>query len=815
MQKKYACWNRAVRWMLKGKCVRVSPLILLVTLTLLPQAHADWSGALSGTGAGAANHSYLDTNNWTSTTLNDTFTSPLTAAATIYFAGDRNTTGAVGVTESGLGIFGTESQSEGSNGLVINQNTNLVLTLAGGGTTNNGVGVTAAAHTMTLGGDVVLNSTVPGAGDAILGGAGTAGLSLNLGGQPRTFFLSNSSQGGSSLQKNMTVASGITNGALIKAGSGRLILQAANTLTGPVTVGWGQSVIGGNNTQCLAFQTAGSLANVGTINVLPSSVISIANQTSTATTRLNSSGTLNLMNALFENLFSQKTSSGQVYSETLSGLNFVSGLDELSQGESGTITSNNLSTINLNLGTVSRLNNSVMFLRNANIVTAVTGALDNPAIGTANNKVAMANYASFLTGGSGAAGSTQLKIIPFMAMHSAILSSTANADTFVTYDTGVGTLRPLSLGAEFRAGLNTAGNTDDNVAAGAGTMAADTTVNSLLITNAATVNLGSKTLTVASGLIGFQTGGTLSTGTNAFGSAEGIIMAMNNMSMTVSCVLTGTGGLTLLTSGSSSASLLSGNNTGLTGTINIIGRIRTSNEQVVNVNANAALGSGSNPLVLHPNVRIQIGQSGAVTSKVASVSGGSFNNPSIVRLYDALDSFTIGSGTTATAGTIRMDGATAFISPGLSGAGTPDLARIGRLDFSGTNTNFAAVQLVNGTVNIDLYAAPKAAGSLVDPVNDMIYAGTSLAFQKGGNLALQVNTLGSYTPTNGATWTIAVAGTNGAVNTVTSSTNLLFDTITPGYSATIGNYGGGVSNAVILSYGSVPKVFGGTLLSVH
>ena len=806
--------SRSAQWMCGSGPFRLGLCVLLVVIALLPQANADWAGATSSTGAGLVSHSYLDTTNWTSGAINDTFTVPLAAASTVYFAGDRVTTGAVGVSESGLGLFGTESQVEGVSGLVINQNTNFVLTLSGGGATNNGASVIAAAHTLTLGGNVVLNSAVPGTGGAILGGVGTAGLSVNLGGQPRTFFLSNSSQGGTSLQKDMTVASGITNGALIKAGSGRLILQATNTLTGPVTVGWGQSVIGGNNTQCLVLQSAGALANVVSVNVLPSSVFQINNQTSTATTRLNSSGAVNLMNAYFQNDFGQKISSGQTYTETLSAVILASGLSELIQGEASSgLTSNNLSTISLNLGTVTRLNNSVMFLRNVNAATTVTGALDNPSIGTINNRVAMGNAASFLVGGSGGAGSTQLRIIPFMLMQSAILASSAYPDSFVTYDSGLGSLRPLNTNTEFRTGLNMAGNADDNViSVGGETLSANTTNNSLLVAgSAATVALNSKTLTVTSGLIALTAGHTVSGGTLSFGSTEGVVLQMSASGYTLSANLIGNGGLTIMASPSGSAAVLSGTNSGLTGTISIVGKAsQTANSPyTIKINHKAALGSGSNPLVLHPNARAIIGASGAITAAVASVSGGSFNSQGAVQLNDALDSFTIGNGTVAGAGIIRMDGTNAFLSPGFSGTNTPDLARIGRLDLSG-----GAVQLVNGAVKIDLYAAPKAAGSLVDPINDMLYAGTSLAFQKGGNLALQVNTLGAFTPANGTSWTIAVAGTNGAVNTVTS-TGTLFDTITSGYSVSIGNYGGGTSNAVILTYSNAAPIHRGTKLSIQ
>jgi autotransporter-associated beta strand protein len=171
------------------------------------------------------------------------------------------------------------------------------------------------------------------------------------------------------------------------------------------------------------------------------------------------------------------------------------------------------------------------------------------------------NYSEFTKGAGGAAGNTNMSIIPWIGAHIGT-SATQTPNGFAVYDTtvtntnglnneGVVGLRPLAS-SEYATSI-TAGS-DQNVQIASFTaLSGNTTVNSLRLTANATSVIGTgNTLTISSGGLWFNNnGGTLggagvaTAGTVNFGTAEAVIWGVGQTSInTIGADITGSGGLT-------------------------------------------------------------------------------------------------------------------------------------------------------------------------------------------------------------------------------------------------------------------------------
>ncbi|MCA9310432.1 MAG: hypothetical protein KDA21_04450, partial [Phycisphaerales bacterium] len=188
-----------------------------------------------------------------------------------------------------------------------------------------------------------------------------------------------------------------------------------------------------------------------------------------------------------------------------------------------------------------------------------------------------------LTGGGGAVGTPQRSIIPWAMATSSTMSSTANANTFVTYDAAAG-LRPLDLGTEY---IFTLGVTPDQNVRLTSPAHNDgvAEVNALLISADIT---GTGTIEVGSGAV-LCTASSYVDNNLAFGSTEAVIMNPDVMVLTGS--MTGTNGLT---KGGKWPLVLSSDNSGLTGPLLITGSIGNSR---IDVRNEAAL-PGTGPVVI-------------------------------------------------------------------------------------------------------------------------------------------------------------------------------------------------------------------------
>jgi hypothetical protein len=753
----------------------------LLAAALAPAAHAQWSGNLTGTGAGSQLNNYLTTSNWGNGTINDTFSAAQTGNLNVYFNGPRTTSGAAGVSFSGFGPFG-ESLTLGQNGLVDAHASANTLTIQGGGTFGS---VPAAAQTLTLGGDLVNNNGSSAFNSLVLGGAGNNALNINLGNATRTFY--------SAASRPIIVTNDVTNGSVVKQGTGNLVFQGNNSIT--------NLVVGRNNVavSTTSLQAGGRLSNTTDILVLPNASFRIDNQSSTPISRLNSSGSMTLSSGLFANQFAAGTGSARAYSDAIGQFIISAGNNIFEQGVASNAVNDN--TITFNLGALTRQNNSLLTIRN--VVGAATPASGVAALGTTGNTAFISNIAALTSaglyvGGNGSSGTTTQSVFTFAVGQSGVLSAATAYDTLATYDSTFG-LRGLNLTTEFASSFG--GNANDNVRLTAVTnVTSNQTANALVLAANNNLNINSgQTLTITSGAINNFGAATIAgPGTLAFGAAEGVINAPSAGGGTISANVTGSGGLTLGVG--FAATTLSGDNSGLTGRVSVLGRGLASTSNL-NVNNNNALGT-ANPLTLGSGVIATIGATGNVTARVASLEGGSFNQSGRVALQsNSGDGFVIGTGA-STLGTLILDGSssTTYIDPGY--ASGPNEVQIGILELNG-----GAAIARNGDIRIDLFSAPLTNGSLAQGYNDLLLLGTSFDLANGGDLKLSINSLyGS--PAFGTTWTIAVAGGAAGVNTITNSNGgSLFDSVTSGYQVSIGNYGTGTNNALLLTVVPEPSTW--------
>jgi autotransporter-associated beta strand protein len=171
---------------MKARRIFVGSLIV-IAFGAISTVYADFNQ----TGAGPYN--YTDTANWLPGTIDGTWASglTLTAAQRATFAAD--TVLATGLTFNYAGNF------------------DLTLDAAAAGT-----------HTITLGGDISLDTSGGTAANVLIGGT-TNALNVNLGGVTRTMSVAAS--------RTLTLNDVVSNGGITKTGTGTLLLNGANTLT--------------------------------------------------------------------------------------------------------------------------------------------------------------------------------------------------------------------------------------------------------------------------------------------------------------------------------------------------------------------------------------------------------------------------------------------------------------------------------------------------------------------------------------------------------------------------------------------------------
>ena len=440
------------------------------------------------------------------------------------------------------------------------------VTLAGPLTLTSGG---AATRTLTIGGVVsggngVFDITKAGAGtlafthDISLSGpqtatvsAGTLVLSGLVVGGNGIFDVAKAGAGTLTYTRDVAL-SGINNVAGIAAGTeifsgtlsgsgaglnaasvGTLVLSGANTYTGATTVRSGTLKLSGltGGAASSDFTTTGAAllnfdsTTAGVSGTTRAASLTLKGTTLTVTGNTNGAGNVNSTDTIAGSLTADASSA------PAGGANIV------------TVSGGTATNWQLAAGSLVRANHSAILFRGtglgANTVASHT-------INTANISF---TTAPTLVGGGGAAGTTNLSIIPW-----AVGDSTAagTGTSFVTHDANG--IRPLNTATEYDATLTGGTANDHNVmlpASSTLTIDGDTTINSLFVLPTTTLG-GTGKLTITSGAVFAAYGTTSPTITKQldFGAVEGVIGSTTsaNQGLNISGGISGSGGVTFYNS---------------------------------------------------------------------------------------------------------------------------------------------------------------------------------------------------------------------------------------------------------------------------
>jgi autotransporter-associated beta strand protein len=425
---------------------------------------------------------------------------------------------------------------------------------------------------------------------------------------------------------------------------------------------------------------------------------------------------------------------------TIDGMSGGSGIDSIN------VTPNGGKNAQLTANSLVRLNNGVV---------AITGTSLGNTSGPGVANVIFSN-APALVGGSGAADSTKVSIIPWAVGGNAsgVISS------FVTY--GATGVRPLNTSTEYVDASGGFGSVaaGDNVrifnstsTAITSSVAADTTLNSLWLQatggGGITVN-GAGTLHVTSGAVALIANGTVEIDSGLdFGSAQGVIGYSRGKVTKIVGSISGSGGLVLYQL-SSSPPIEGSGGTGITlstsntysGDTYLLGRL--------DIGLSGALPSGSRTGDVYDYGLLNIGN-------VASTTINGLNgNGAVTRTAANAGTFVVGdNGANGSfAGSINLMGsATATLSLSKIGGGTQTL--------SGTNLYTGATTVTGGTL------ALSGSGS-INSSTGLTVNGSGAAFKTNSSVALTIpvtitqGTIGG-TGTVSAPGGVAI-GTNAAVS---------------------------------------------------
>ena len=625
--------------------------------------------------------------------------------------------GMFGLTKTGQGTITLEATNTYTGGTTINSGT--LFTYVGDGA----LGATGAGNDVTLNGGTL----------AVASAALTTARNFTLGSNGGTLGLF----AAATINGVISGSGGLTFGS----GGSVLTLTAANTYTGATTM---------NAASTFTLNGNGSV-NMSSAYDLRSTV-NLDDSGTNVADRLSDTAPLTLRGV---NL-TLKGNTASAASETVGAATLANGFDIL------TVTPNSTEPARLNLASLTRQNNSTLYLRGAGL--GGSAGASNVATITA------AGIGSSLVGGGGSAGTTTISILPWAIGNTSTSTSLTAANnvgaSFVTYDATNG-FRPLAAATEysttFGAGVNV------RLTANAAAAGSNVTANALLYAPSTTTPVLSGSINLTSGAFLYSPTASSSnqgsvTASLNFGTAEGIIA--NTGLLSVGGVLSGSGGLTLSNDASNgylilagTANTYTGNTTINSGTVYYAGTIAANgtnstfgsngdvvlnaglssvflvtNSATTTLNRNLdVLGTGTNyfglgasgtPLTVNGNVNLQnnlylYGQAVAATSAITfnqtiSGTGGIYDNGSTYAVFNGNNTYSgntlIGNGSTGSTFVAGSD--TAFgtstiyfnASTGTStlSSGTAARTLANNIVLGATSNAFAGTAALTITGNVNL-----------------------------------------------------------------------------------------------------------------
>ncbi|HEY5313598.1 MAG TPA: hypothetical protein VIK18_13815, partial [Pirellulales bacterium] len=554
-----------------------------------------------------------------------------------------------------------------------------------------------------------------------------------------------------------SISSAITgSGGLTVFGPGSLTITGNNSgLSGTVSVNLGGALnLNSSNplgTGTVVLDGAGAGVTLNTSNfgeTLPNNlIINTPSVTLGGTTGINFSGAVNLggnVDTIFAGAGPAEVFNGAITNGGLSLTGSANG--EVQLNSNGNTFAGGLTVTGINLesmpagsgsvlgtGSVTLSNSAVELLTSNAAATSTSGALSISGnsvlypydiMGVAGLAFASLNRVDHATldviPGSGGLGTNELVsfatapsltngiVSPWVVTQQSVSNS---AETFVSYSAG-----SLQYFTAFAGGgLN--GATPTQVVDVTSSVALSGAANpyALQVDAGSVVTATGQTLTIGNGsgqagLI-LNSGSSITGGTLAFGAAEGVINVGDHFTSTISAGITGTGGLTIATT-SLGGLTLSGNNTGLSGTI-------TANAGTINVNsaANQAWASTAS-LVINGSLTGAI--SSPTTVNIAnSQTLGSLSSTGMTGASYA--SLNLGSGAVLT---VNPSASTTFADP-ITGAGGLTMGGTGTLALTGSNTFSGGLSLNGGIVNANADAALGGAGGSITFGGGTLQAGGS------------------------------------------------------------------------------------------
>ncbi len=575
-----------------------------------------------------------------------TITTPLNRGITLTGAGTflvnsgtTNTiiapiTGAGGLTKTGTGnlVLGATNDFAGatlvSGGSLIVSNNASLGTAAGGTTVSSGAALVIATG-VTNSELLTLSGSGPDGAGALVNASGATILN---GGINNAAAATYNTVGG-----NLTLNGAISGSGITKLGGNTLTLGGNDSFTGGLVVHGGTAAVSGANGQ-LTGVTSMTVNNGAALTVGANSDTTYLDRIKDGSPIFINRGSLNLNGSLVAGLNIENMGSDFVFG---GGLNTI------------TLTPAAGSQVELKTDFLTRSNGATLVVRGSNL-------------GSNGNNTArffLTNTPSFIVGGGGATDSKNISIATWIVGDSVAGGAGTN---FVTFTSGNG-FRPLNTATEYdlTSISGVSGNNNFNTT-GEYFTNGSATVNALRIAGG-TVNLGgtNTTLTVTGGALLAVGSSSMINGKLAFGATEGIIHNMGGaaQTLTLSSMVTGTGGLTY-SAGRSDGILVLGGMNSYTGTNAFNGgQVNIAND----FNLGTAPGSANTNIVLGGSILLATADFALNANRgIELVPGGgtlSVATGNTLSYGGIITGATTNTFTKAGGGTLVLTGANTFAGP--------------------------------------------------------------------------------------------------------------------------------------------------------